>query len=365
MKEPRRLEGSIWSGMDLFAWSRLLLRNRFAVDFRRIPNALGITLLALLNTTLRWIQNLQYGWRIRKVVVPEDPVFIIGHWRSGTTMLHELMALDGENRCPTTYESMAPNCFLITEQFVRRWLRFMIPRKRPFDNMRMSFDRPQEDEIALCNMGLPSPFLTVAFPRRPTQDPRYIDLQDLRPDELRRWQSTLKRFYQSILFRRNGRLVVKSPQNTFRIERLLEIFPRARFIHIVRDPYVVFPSTVHFWKTMYTSYGLQACPESAVIEQQVLDTFKAMYQRLQDTRALVEPQHFVELRYEQLVGDPVTTLARVYDELEWNNFQTVRPAIERYASRSKSYKTNRYELSDEKRKKIASQWQMAFEDYGY
>ena len=185
MKQPSPLEGSIWSGMCFWAWCRLLFRNRFAVHPRRFPQALSISLFAVLNSALRLVQNLVYGRQIRKVVVPEDPIFIIGHWRSGTTMLHELMALDGQNRCPTTYESFAPNCFLVTEKFVRRWFRFLIPRKRPFDNMRMSFDRPQEDEIALCNLGLPSPFLTVAFPNRPTQDPRYIELEDLTSNELR------------------------------------------------------------------------------------------------------------------------------------------------------------------------------------
>ena len=314
---------------------------------------------------MRGIQTLQYGRRIRKVTVPDDPIFIIGHWRSGTTMLHELMALDGNNRCPTTYESLAPNCFLVTEKFVRRWLRFMIPRKRPFDNMRMSFDRPQEDEIALCNLGLPSPFLTVAFPNRPTQDPRYIELEQLDPGERRRWENTLRQFYRSILFRRPGRLVIKSPQDTFRLKTLVEVFPRARFIHIVRDPYVVFPSTVHFWKTMYTSYGLQRCPSLEVIEQQVFDTFKDMHQKLEETRSLVDPQRFVDLRYEELVRDPVASVARVYDELGLDDFENVRPAIERYASRSQHYKTNKYDLSHATREKIAGQWHMAFERYGY
>lgn len=350
--------------MGLFAWCRLLLRNRLAVDPRKIPTVLSITLLAFLNSTLRWLQKLQYGRRVRQVTVPDDPIFIIGHWRSGTTMLHELLALDGRNRCPTTYESLAPNCFLLSEKFVRRWFRSVIPRKRPFDNMRMGFDRPQEDEIALCNLGSPSPFLTVAFPNRPPQDPRYVDLEQLSPSELARWKSTLRHFYKSILFRRQGRLVIKSPQHTFRLKVLVEMFPRAQFIHIVRDPYVVFPSTVHFWKTMYTSYGLQR-PDLGGIEQQVFDTFKAMHRKLEDTRHLVAPERFIELRYEELVGDPVAALSRLYEQLDLGDFETVRPAIERYASRSQLYKTNQYELSTDTRQEIASQWQTAFQQHGY
>ena len=364
MSERRRLEGSLWSGMNLLAWCRLLLRNRCAVTPRRIPTVLSITALALLNTILGWVQNLQYGRRVRRVDVPDDPIFIIGHWRSGTTMLHELMALDEQNRCPTTYESLAPNGFLVSEAFVRRWLRSMFPRKRPFDNMRVGLDRPQEDEIALCNLGLPSPFLTVAFPNRPPQDPKYVDLDELSPRELRRWKATLRRFYQSILFKRGGRLVSKSPQNTFRVKILVDMFPRAKFVHIVRNPYSVFPSTVHFWTTMYNMYGLQQ-PDFRSLDKDVYETLTAMYRKLQATQPLVNDKRFIELKYEQLVNDPVETMKTLYEQLELNNFQAVRPAFEQYAARSQKYKTNQYELTEEAREEISRNWQTFFERYGY
>ena len=179
-----------------------------------------ITLAAAGNSLLRGVQALAYGRRVRRIVVPEDPIFIIGHWRTGTTMLHELLALDPRHRCPSTYESLAPNHFLLSERFVRRFARFLLPRTRPFDNMRMSFDRPQEDEAALALRGIPSPFLTVAFPRRPPQHPEYVDLERLSPRQLAAWQSGMRRFLQLLLFRRPGRLVLKSPQHTNRLRVL-------------------------------------------------------------------------------------------------------------------------------------------------
>ena len=62
------------------------------------------------------------------------------------------------------------------------------------DNMRVSFDRPQEDEAALCNRGVPSPFATVAFPNRPVQHPRYVDLEELSAGELARWERGMRTF---------------------------------------------------------------------------------------------------------------------------------------------------------------------------
>jgi hypothetical protein len=169
-------------------------------------------------------------------------------------MLHELLALDPRLRAPTTYESLSPNHFLLTERFVRRFGSWLLPRKRPFDNMRMSYDRPQEDECALALRGVPSPFLSIAFPRHPNPYPKYVDLDDLSPRELAAWQAGFREFLQLLLFRRPGRLVLKSPQHTNRVRVLAEMFPQARFIYMTRDPFVVFPSTLHFWSTMHERY---------------------------------------------------------------------------------------------------------------
>ena len=364
MKQQHWFEGSLWSGMHLVAWLRLLVRNRFAISPRWIPLALGITLLAIINSALRCWQKVRYRRQLRQVTVPDDPLFIIGHWRTGTTMLHELLALDDRNRCPTNYESLSPNHFLVSEPFARRWLRFVIPRYRPFDRMRLGFDRPQEDEVALCILGSPSPFLSVAFPNRPPQYPEYVDLERLNPRQLRRWQATMKQFLRSLLLRRPGRLVLKSPWHTFRVKELLKMFPRARFVHIVRDPYVVFPSTVHFWKVMYTCYALQR-PRLDALHQQVFETFRAMYEKLEATHSLIDPARLIELRYEDLVADPVAQMRGLYARLDLADFSVVQPAVEDYAARSKRYRTNEYELSEETRAQITHRWKWFFEKYDY
>jgi len=350
--------------MDFFAWMRLLGRNRFAIDFAKAPLALVITLVAAGNTVLRWIQTLWFGRRVRAVAAPDDPIFIIGHWRTGTTMLHELMSLDPRNRCPTTYESLSPNHFLLSEPVVRRFFGFVLPRRRPFDNMRMGFDRPQEDEAALCLRGQPSPFLTVAFPRRTAMDPDYVDLEGLTPQQLARWKSRLLRFLQLLLFKRPGRLVLKSPQHTFRLKALDDMFPRAKFIHIVRDPYVVYPSTVHFWRTMYETYGLQRFDLGALREY-VFSTFEQMHAKLEATRTLIDSGQFYEVRYEDLSSDPVEQMESLYEFLELGDFDVFRPAVERYAERSKRYRTNHYPLDAPTRDEIARRWAAYFEKYGY
>ena len=359
-----RLEASLWLGIDFFAWARLLARNRLAIDLAKAPTALLITVVAAGNTLSAWLQAIWFGRRVRAVTLPDDPIFILGHWRTGTTMLHELLGLDPRNRCPTTYECLSPNHFLLSEPAVRRFFGFVLPRKRPFDNMRMSFDRPQEDEAALCLRGQPSPFLTVAFPKRSAMDPEYVDLEGLTPAKLARWKGRLARFLQLLLFKRPGRLVLKSPQHTFRVKVLREMFPRAKFVHIARDPFVVFPSTVHFWKTMYETYGLQGYDGEALREN-VFVTFAQMHEKLEAARPLLDPGQLYELRYEALASDPAGQLEALYKSLELGDFEIVRPAVEQYAERSKRYRTNEYSLDAATRAEIARRWGAYFAAHGY
>lgn len=364
MTTDRWYQGRLWHGMELLGWMRLLARNRFAVSPSRVPAALGITLAAAINTALRGWQAARFGRRVASVEITPEPVFIIGHWRTGTTMLHELLSLDPRHRCPTTYESLCPNHFLVSEKFVRHWLWFILPRTRPMDNVRVSFDRPQEDEAALCNRGVPSPFATVAFPNRPPQHPRYVDLEDLTPAELARWQRAFCTLLKLLLLKRPGQLVLKSPQHTFRLKTLHGMFPQARFIHLVRDPYEVFPSTVHFWTRMYEVHGLQR-PNLQRLREDVFETLVAMYRKLEEARPLIDPSCFYELRYEQLVADPAAAVGAIYEYFQWPGFADVLPAIVKYAERAKRFKTNRHDLSAGLREDITRRWTAYLDKYGY
>ena len=152
------LECPMWIGVRFVPWLRLLARNGFRVSPARIPRAAAITAASLGNEVLRAIQLAIWGRGLRAARLEADPIVILGHWRSGTTLLHELLACDGRLCAPNTLQCGAPSHFVLSEQFARDRLGFLLPERRPMDAMRMGFDRPQEDEVALCNLGLPSPW---------------------------------------------------------------------------------------------------------------------------------------------------------------------------------------------------------------
>jgi hypothetical protein len=355
----------IWEGCDLFAWLRLILRNHLRISPTHWYVAFIVTFVSLSHTLLRWLQEAWYGSRLDRVPIRHAPLFIIGHWRTGTTLLHELLILDEQHTYPNTYQCLEPNHFLLTERLFKRWLRFLLPPHRPMDNMPTGWERPQEDEFALCMMGQPSPYLTIAFPNHPPQDQDALDLDALPPRVRQGWKNAFLRFLRHLAFKDPRRLVLKSPTHTCRIPALLELFPDARFVHIVRDPHVVFPSTINLWKSLYTTHGLQR-PTFAGLEEYVFSTFTHLYARLEQSKHLLAGNRFHEVRYEDLLADPVGQLRLLYERLELDGFERFLPRLKTYLDANADYKTNRYpELGPELRAEIAHRWGHVIRRYGY
>jgi hypothetical protein len=354
----------IWEGCDFLAWLRLLSRHRFAIHWSCWYIAAIVTVVSVFHTMLRFFQKAWFGDRPERTPIREAPVFIIGHWRTGTTLLHEFLILDPRHAYPTTYECLEPNHFLLTESIIPRLFWFLMPSRRPMDNMAAGWNRPQEDEFALCMLGQPSPYLHIAFPNHPPEGRETYDLEGLPPGARAGWKKAFYRLLQHITFKNPKRLILKSPPHSCRIKVLLELFPDARFIHIVRDPYVVFPSTVNLWKSLYRTHGLQR-PTFAGLEEQVFDTFNYLYQKIEEGRRLVDPARFCELRYEDLVRDPVGQMKALYRHLELGDFENLRPGLEAYLASIAGYETNRYQLDPELRAAITRRWGEVIRKYGY
>lgn len=355
-----------WHGMGADTWWPLLKRNRFAVSPSRLPTAASIGVVSVLNSIGGMLQEMLLGHVSRRTKLAQPPLFVLGHWRSGTTLLHELLIRDPANTYPTTFECFSPRHFLVTERFVAPWTSWLLPSKRPMDNVAAGWNRPQEDEFALCNLGMPSPYLVWAFPNHGPIHDAYLDLAELSPEERDRWKRTLYRFVQCVATARNRRIVLKSPPHTARIRTLLEVFPEARFVHMVRDPLVLFPSTVRLWKSLSEVQGLQV-PQNidAWLEESVFDTFLRMYAAFERDRRLVPPGRLMDVRYEDLVADPKGELRRVYEQLELGDVGRLEPIFDRYLADMREYKTNRYELPPTMEARVRQRWADYFQRYGY
>lgn len=352
----------LWSGLTLRAWVRLLRRHHFAVDrgFRSV--ALRNTALSLVSSLLGFVQIICFGRQVARTPIREPPLFILGFYRSGTTHLHNLLCLDSRHTFPNTYECFMANHFLLTEDFVTR--RFPLQATRAMDNVPLTWDQPQEDEFALCMTGQPSFYLSIAFPNDPPQDQEYNDMEQVPPKARAAWKRALYHFLQAVTFKRPGRLVVKSPPHTSRIKILLELFPDARFVHLVRNPYRVYASTVKMLQEMYTTFGLQT-PTFAGLQEFVLSTYPRMFAKLEEGRQIVDPARFFELRYEDLVNDPVGQMRALYAHLGLGGWDEYRPRLEQHLAGLKGYTPNRLHIPADVQAEITRRWGEIIRRNGY
>ena len=144
-----RLDGNYLMGVALPHWWQLLQQNQFHISSTYRYRSGVITLASALTEALSLIESRRYGDAIATTDIMDDPIFIIGHWRSGTTFLHELLAQDPQFASPNTFQAMNPQTFLLTEAIASRWLARLVPRRRPMDDMWLTFQSPQEDEFAI------------------------------------------------------------------------------------------------------------------------------------------------------------------------------------------------------------------------
>lgn len=355
----------MWEGARISAWLRILFSNRCAVHPRYLWVAAIISMVSFIHSVCWLIEQIFLRQQYARTPVPRDPIFILGHWRTGTTLLHELLIRDPRYCYPNTYQCMEPNHFHLAEKFITTTMPFLMPKRRPMDNMPTGWDRPQEDEFALCMMGQPSPYTHIAFPNHAPVDIDALDFHGFTEAMKTRWARALGDFLRRISSLHPGkRLVLKSPPHTARLSVLLKHFPDARFIHIVRDPMVVFPSTMRLWAALYEHHTLQV-PDHSQLESFVAECGRRLYAALERDRALVPQGRFHELKYEDLIADPVGELQRIYQELQLGDFNLVRPEVEQYFAGQKDYRPNRHKVTTDMRDKAMRCWGNVVRRFGY
>jgi omega-hydroxy-beta-dihydromenaquinone-9 sulfotransferase len=355
----------LWHGMRLSTWLKLLGDGGFDVSLNCLPRILTVTMVAPVVSALGLIGQVLYRRKVAATTVA-PPIFIIGHWRTGTTLVHELLARDPSLGYPTTHQCFFPETFLVSGGAFNRLYSLLMPDKRPFDDVPVGLDRPQEEEFGLVVMGAGSLYRAFAFPRHGPGDPRYLDLEDLSDNERRDWEAAYLTLVKRVQLVWRKPLVLKSPPNTARIETLIRLFPGARFIHLCRNPFEIYPSTVHMLKGLMAVQGLQNPPEiDGWIGEYVLSTFERMFLAYERDRHLIPDGCLAEVRYEDLIVDPKGVLARVYRDIDLGDFAAVAPAIDAYLAERAGHRGNRHALDDDERCTIATRWRSYFDRFGY
>lgn len=335
-------------------------------QLRYLPRIVFIGAAGLLSAPLRGYERIRQGARVRRVAIDKPPIFILGHWRSGTTHLHNLMSQDPTLGYVSMYQAMAMGCSLMGERWLKPLLARVVPLKRPQDNMTWPLDAPQEEEAALGRITPYSFYVQFLFPRRARElFDRYVLLRGVSARAATEWKRKYLQILQVATLHAGGRrLLLKNPVNTARVRLLLELFPDAKFIHIHRSPYRVFPSTKNMHRQLFAVTALQDVDEEH-LEQTVLHLYREMMQRFLAEKHLIPAENLVEVRFDDLERDPLGTLRRIYTSLGLEGHDVAEPAFRAYVSSQQAYRKNDFRLSAEDRAKVERHWGFAFDALGY
>jgi len=294
----------------------------------------------------------------------KNAIVILGYWRSGTTLLHELLSLDTRYSFPTTHACMNPHHFLFSEASVLARDTPGVPR--PMDEMEVRPGSPQEDEFALLSLGARSPYEALLTPRNFARALQLADPHDLTPTEEATWRAVFLSFLSGVSVRGGGRPpILKSPTHGFRLATLRELLPDARFVLIVRDPWTHFESVIRMWRRMMETYSLEPVPPEDDIRDAVLADRLRFEAKLERGAAGLPGNRFATLTYEALAADPAGACERLYAQLELGDFALVRERIAAEVERRRDYRAQGRQPAGIWGERIKTEWAPVFAKYGY
>ena len=321
--------------------------------------------MAVYNSLMACVENIRFGKLLRQTKIEQPPIFVLGHWRSGSTLLHNLMTSDPQFSYVNLYQAMFPWHCLTTEWWGSKLASPLLPKTRPMDNMGIRFDLPQEDEFALCIMTGYSPYLLPIFQHQPRKIDRFFDVQQgLNPQELQEWKDALTLLIKKVTLKTGKPVVLKSPSHTFRTKLLLEMFPNAKFVYIYRNPYACLKSSVHFRKTIFEENALGRCQKEDMSEE-VLQLYEECFRLYERDKVLVPAGNLHEVCYEKLEADPLGEMHKIYEGLGLQGFEGLKAALEPQMESLRQYKKNKFNDDPEVMQRIYERLQFAFEHFGY
>jgi hypothetical protein len=349
---------------DLDYYLRLL---RFAWSQKHWPRrrrtvatlALWVPLQTLIHTVFFLLDYLLFPrlW-LQRV---EQPVFIVGHARSGTTLMQRLMALDRERFSfflywETFFPALSERMLLRGLGRLDRWLLGGRLRRRleAWDDKTFGPWRhihaqglwlAEEDLFVLRAACIPQQW-TLEMPVSHVLDIFHVD--DLSPTRRRRWlrhyRECVKR---QLVYHGGGRChLSKNPVMSGWVNALLDTFPDARIVVMLRDPAECIPSTLKLVEGSWRARGWQPGDWEAAMKSLIRISYDCYHLPAQALASHPNTAHRV-VDYRDLVQEPLATLERTCADLELPVSAAQREAVRALESPGGRHRTRfRYALED-------------------
>ena len=348
----------------LSVWFRLVRENEGVARpyWGRLARVI-LTSAAL--SPLRVAERVLFGRRVARTQVHPSPIFVHGFARTGTTHLHNLLAHDPDLGFPTTLQATTAPMFLSVRHWLEPLIAERLPATRPMDDVAVSPSLPQEEEVALACMTHLSPVHGVLFPNRMREVTDRFGLMRLTAGELAQWKRAYLHVLRTATLAAQGRrLVLKSPANLGRTALLRSLFPDAKFVFLMRNPYVVYLSNLRLYRSLLSTYAM-ADYDWDEVTAAVRGNFVVMMRRYLRDRESIPPGNLVEVRFEDVEADPLGELERIYQRLRLPGWEAARKPIAAYAASLAGYRKNLYRIDQRVVRIVDRDWGFAVKAWGY
>lgn len=318
------------------------------ISFKGLKNLPGWLLKTVLFEPLRWIE-LGYNKKIEQHRLAEDPIFILGFYRSGTSFMHQFLTQDDRLGYHTNFQMILPEIMLGSERILSPFFDLfcrLFNLQDPVHRIQMSFRYPGEEDAAMTTALNPRGAQWGYFyPDIMLQQfNKYVLFNKIPDTELEAWKRDFLFLIKKISLANNGKqLILKSPPNTARIKLLLSLFPKAKFIFIHRNPYDVYASNKKFWKVTNRIYALgttKTVDNNAII----LETYTKIMERYLQEKDLIPKGQLIEIPYQELIEQPIEKMNEIYQTLDLEDFGYIEDQMNSYIKGQKSYVRLKHEL---------------------
>lgn len=323
------------------------------------PKYIITWLIIAILTPFRWWER----WKFRNIRSTrlKTPIFILGHWRSGTTHLHNVLCQTPGTGFLSTYQTVFTQ-YLASRKLLSPLMRLLMPSKRPSDNVKLNVNYPQEDEFALSNITLMSYYHFFYFPKKHQEffDRNIVFNQGEEMKWFEAYDQLLKKAQSTMPESRH--LVIKNPVNTGRLRSLQKFYPEAKFIHIYRNPFVVFLSTKKFFIELLPTLWLEPISEQE-IEQMIITIYTRLMDEYYDPRQ--DRSLVYELKFEDFEQNNLEHIRHIYEALQIDDFDADRPYFEAYINEQKSYRKNIYSITAREVELVRQHWGKYLDKWNY
>ena len=326
----------------------------------------------LLTEPFRQFEKIKTDRKVKKKRLCKDPVFVLGHWRSGTSFLQYLLGQDPQFGYLNKFQAIFPELFLTSENILKPIVKKISKQFETRDNVKdisvnWDWDSPSELDIALTTFCSPaSPHWGHTFPHNHKEYFRkYLFLNEATKEDRKLWKKTYDYLIKKLTIENDDKqIVIKSPGNTARIRYLLEMYPNAKFLYIHRNPYDVFYSNIKLWNTLLDILSFQDFDRSQ-IHSIILDNYEMLLKSYLTDRELIPDNNLVEIRFEEFADNPLPHLEKAYDILNLENFVQAEPEIRHFLDLQKKGGSSGYDYDDDIIQRIDNRWQFSFDEWPY